>query len=73
LDALKNELEDIELEGSRGEKAVIRGRDIETGLPRSLRITESEHGSSPVISEIVDSVMDVIETPQNDFRYWSEE
>lgn len=65
LDALKNELEDIELEeGRRGEKvALIRGRDIETGLPRSLRITESEirEAISPVISEIVDSVMDVIE------------
>ncbi|MBP7832918.1 MAG: rod shape-determining protein [Candidatus Levybacteria bacterium] len=65
LDALKEGLEDIELEeGRKGEKvALIRGRDIETGLPRSLRITESEirEAISPVISEIVDSVMDVIE------------
>lgn len=65
LEALKEELEDIELEeGKKGERvALIRGRDIETGLPRSLRITESEirEAISPVISEIVDSVMDVIE------------
>lgn len=58
-------LEEIAIEeGKRGEKvALVRGRDIETGLPRSLRITESEirEAISPVISEIVDSVMDVIE------------
>lgn len=58
-------LEDIALEeGARGEKvALIRGRDIETGLPRSLRITESEirEAISPVISEIVDGVLEVIE------------
>lgn len=58
-------LEDIEIEeAGRGEKvALIRGRDIETGLPRSLRVTESEirEAISPVVSEIVDSVMDVIE------------
>lgn len=61
----KATLEDIELEeGSRGEKvALVRGRDIETGLPRSLRVTESEirEAISPVISEIVDGVMEVIE------------
>lgn len=58
-------LEEIAIEeGKRGEKvALVRGRDIETGLPRSLRITESEirEAISPIISEIVDSVMDVIE------------
>lgn len=62
---VKDQLDDIELEeGSRGERvALIRGRDIETGLPRSLRITESEirEAISPVISEIVDSVLEVIE------------
>lgn len=58
-------LDDITLEeGRRGERvALVRGRDIETGLPRSLRITESEirEAISPVISEIVDAVMEVIE------------
>jgi rod shape-determining protein MreB and related proteins len=58
-------LEDVEVEeAGRGEKvALVRGRDIETGLPRSLRITESEirEAISPVVSEIVDDVMDVIE------------
>jgi rod shape-determining protein MreB len=54
---------DVE-EGKRGEKvALIRGRDIETGLPRSLRITESEvrEAISPIVSQIVDEVMEVIE------------
>jgi len=62
---LEKETEDIDVEeGRRGEKvALIRGRDIETGLPRSLRITESEvrEAISPVVSQIVDEVIEVIE------------
>jgi len=43
--------------------AVVRGRDIETGLPKSLRITESEvrEALSPVLSKIIDAIGDVIE------------
>ncbi len=43
--------------------ALIRGRDVERGLPRSLRITESEirEAMGPVITEIIDSVMEVVE------------
>lgn len=43
--------------------ALIRGRDVERGLPRSLRITESEirEAIGPVINEIIDSVMEVVE------------
>jgi len=51
-------------EGKKGEKvAVIRGRDIESGLPKSLRISETEirEAIGPVISQIVDMVMEVIE------------
>jgi len=47
-----------------GEKmAVIRGRDIETGLPKSLRITEVEvrEALSPVIAEIINGIADVLE------------
>ncbi|RJQ26811.1 rod shape-determining protein [Candidatus Parcubacteria bacterium] len=53
-------VEDISTEGK---VALIRGRDIETGLPKSLRVTEAEvrEAIAPVISEIVDSVMEVIE------------
>lgn len=43
--------------------ALIRGRDVERGLPRSLRITESEirEAIGPVVTEIIDSVMEVVE------------
>ena len=43
--------------------AVIRGRDIETGLPKSLRITEVEvrEALSPVLTQIIDAVADVLE------------
>lgn len=43
--------------------AVVRGRDIETGLPKSLKVTESEvrEAIGPVVSQIVDSVMEVVE------------
>lgn len=56
--------EDIIVKTEKGEKmAIVRGRDIETGLPKSLKITESEvrEALSPVISQIVQSVGDVIE------------
>ena len=69
--ALDNKEEEIHTEtdliveeGKKGEKvAVIRGRDIESGLPKSLRISETEirEAIGPVISQIVDMVMEVIE------------
>jgi len=53
---------EIEKEG-REKVAVIRGRDVETGLPKSLRISESEvrEAIGPVISQIIDSVLEVVE------------
>ncbi len=43
--------------------AIIRGRDIETGLPKSLKITEVEvrEALSPVLTQIVDSIADILE------------
>jgi len=43
--------------------AIVRGRDIETGLPRSLRVAESEirEALSPVITQIIEGIADVIE------------
>jgi len=43
--------------------AVARGRDIETGLPKSLRVTEVEirEALSPVLSQIIDGISDVLE------------
>ena len=42
---------------------IIRGRDIETGLPRSLKITEAEirEALSPILSQITQAVADVLE------------
>jgi len=42
---------------------IIRGRDIETGLPRSLKITEAEirEALSPILSQIITTVADVLE------------
>lgn len=44
-------------------KTVVRGRDLETGLPRSIKITSSEvrEALSPVISQIVSAIVDTIE------------
>lgn len=51
-------------EGKENEQvAIVRGRDIETGLPKSLRVTEVEvrEALSPVVSKIVEEVADVLE------------
>jgi rod shape-determining protein MreB len=52
-------------EGERREErfSIVRGRDIETGLPRSLRISESEvrEALSPVINQIMEAIAQVIE------------
>lgn len=43
--------------------AVVTGRDLETGLPKSIRVTEVEirEALAPIISEIIDGIMDVLE------------
>lgn len=56
--------ENIKVKTEKGEKmAIVRGRDIETGLPRSLRLNETEvrEALSPVISQIVQGISDVVE------------
>ena len=48
----------------KGEKMlIVRGRDIETGLPRSLRISEAEirEALAPILSQIIQSIADVLE------------
>lgn len=56
--------EEIKLEEERGEKmAIVRGRDIETGLPKSIRVTETEirEALATVVSRIIEEVADVLE------------
>lgn len=42
---------------------IVRGRDIETGLPRSLKLTESDirEALSPVLTRIIEGIADVLE------------
>jgi rod shape-determining protein MreB and related proteins len=43
--------------------AVVRGRDIETGLPKSLRLTEMEirEALAPVLSQIIEAIAEVLQ------------
>lgn len=62
--SLPNDDKNVEIVETKKERvALVRGRDVETGLPKSLRITESEvrEAIGPVINEIVDGVMEVVE------------
>lgn len=57
-------LDDKKEDNGNSEKmAVIRGRDIETGLPKSLRITEVEirEALSPILTQIIDAIISVLE------------
>ena len=42
---------------------VVRGRDLETGLPKSIKLTSSEirEALSPVLNEIINSVQETLE------------
>ena len=56
--------ENIEKEQAASDKVmIVRGRNIETGLPKSLKITESEirEALSPIINQIIQAIADVIE------------
>jgi rod shape-determining protein MreB len=56
--------ESIAVKTEKGEKmAIVRGRDIETGLPRSIRLTESEirEALATCIGEIIQAIGDVVE------------
>ena len=65
----KNEKLKINPSTGSGEKlkidrmAVVRGRDIETGLPKSLRLTEVEirEALAPVLAEIIEAIADVLQ------------
>lgn len=43
--------------------AVVRGRDIESGLPKTLRVTEAEvrEALSPILTRIIDTIGDILE------------
>jgi len=58
----KTRTDEEEKESPRNRMAVVRGRDIESGLPKSLRLTEVEirEALSPVLSEIIEEIADVL-------------
>lgn len=50
--------------GENGSRmAVVRGRDIETGLPKTLRVTEVEvrEALSPILTKMIDAIVDLLE------------
>lgn len=64
-DSLEEKGESVEEEGEKQEEKmhIVRGRDIETGLPKSLRLTETEvrEALSPVLSQIIEEIVNVLE------------
>ena len=42
---------------------VVRGRDLETGLPKSIKITSTEirEALSPIVNEIITNIKDIVE------------
>lgn len=52
-----------ENEEVRDRMAVVRGRDIETGLPKSLRLSEVEirEALAPVVAQILEGISDVLQ------------
>lgn len=54
---------DVIMDDKKDRVIIIRGRDIETGLPKSLRIAEGEirEALSPIINKIIQAIADVIE------------
>jgi len=66
---IKKDSEEVKTEEVRGDKmAIIRGRDIETGLPKSIRITEVEvrEALAPVLSRIIEEIADTLEAAPPD-------
>lgn len=49
--------------GNVNRQTVVRGRDIETGLPRSIRVSESEvrEAIAPIVQEIIEAVSETME------------
>lgn len=60
---------EVKTEEVKGEKmAIVRGRDIETGLPKSIRITEIEvrEALSGILSKIIEEIVDTLESAPPD-------
>ena len=63
-DPLRSEASERKAKSEKLERmAVVRGRDIETGLPKSLRLTEVEvrEALAPVLAQILEGISDVLQ------------
>ncbi len=49
--------------GTRDKYTVVRGRDLETGLPKSIKLTSSEISEAlwPILQEIIGNIVDTLE------------
>jgi rod shape-determining protein MreB len=52
-----------DLNGKNAKFAVVRGRDLEAGLPKSIKLTSGEiqEALSPIIQEIIGNIVDTLE------------
>lgn len=63
LNKQKDEKQDEEKQEGGEKIAIVRGRDIAIGLPKSLKISETEirEAIGPVLSDIIDAIIEVVE------------
>lgn len=59
-DEILNQVQD---DDTNDKMAIVRGRDIETGLPKSLRVSEIEvrEALAPVLAEIIEAIAEIAE------------
>lgn len=59
----KSDVEPIQAKEKMPKTMIIRGRDIESGLPKSLKITETQirEALSPAVGEIIEAIIEVLE------------
>ncbi|MCL5018883.1 MAG: rod shape-determining protein [Patescibacteria group bacterium] len=59
----KSKLKDQKQDTAKERMAIVRGRDVETGLPRSLRVTETEirEAIASSVVQIIEGVSDILE------------
>ncbi len=59
----KSKVKSQKEDGAEERIAIVRGRDIETGLPKSLRITETEirEALASVVVKVIEGISDILE------------
>lgn len=54
---------EVDKQGKKEKMAVVRGRDLERGLPRSLKVSESEiaEALAPTVNMIIEAILEILE------------